>query len=78
MLGAGSPCAERNGFEYGWTYNSRILWQEEILALLPLLVADKTETIKLGHCVTNPGIRDPTITASWVRDDAGPCPEAGW
>ena len=24
----------------------------------------KTETIKLGHCVTNPGIRDPTITAS--------------
>ena len=55
--------AERNGFEYGWTYDSHILWQESY-ALLPL-VADKTETIKLGHCVTNPGIRDPTITASW-------------
>ena len=25
----------------------------------------QTEKIKLGHCVTNPGIRDPTITASW-------------
>jgi probable F420-dependent oxidoreductase len=55
--------AEQNGFEYGWTYDSHILWQESY-ALLPL-VADKTETIKLGHCVTNPGIRDPTITASW-------------
>jgi probable F420-dependent oxidoreductase len=55
--------AEKNGFEYGWTYDSHILWQESY-ALLPL-VADKTETIKLGHCVTNPGIRDPTITASW-------------
>jgi probable F420-dependent oxidoreductase len=25
----------------------------------------KTEKVKLGHFVTNPGIRDPTITASW-------------
>src|SRR5216117_3229415 len=55
--------AEQNGFEHGWTYDSLILWQESY-ALLPL-VADKTERIKLGHCVTNPGIRDPTITASW-------------
>ncbi len=55
--------AERNGFEYGWTYDSHILWQESY-ALLPI-VARETKTIKLGHCVTNPGIRDPTITASW-------------
>src|SRR5216117_98946 len=55
--------AEQNGFEHGWTYDSHILWQESY-ALLPL-VADKTERIKLGHFVTNPGIRDPTITASW-------------
>ncbi len=61
--------AERNGFEYGWTYDSHILWQESY-ALLPL-VADKTERIKLGHCVTNPGIRDPTITASWYATHAG-------
>ena len=55
--------AEQNGFEYGWTYDSHILWQESY-ALLPI-VARETATIKLGHCVTNPGIRDPTITASW-------------
>ncbi len=55
--------AEEQGFEYGWTYDSHILWQESY-ALLPV-AAVQTETIKLGHCVTNPGIRDPTITASW-------------
>jgi probable F420-dependent oxidoreductase len=55
--------AERQGFEYGWTYDSHILWQESY-ALLPL-VAARTEKLKLGHCVTNPGIREPTITASW-------------
>src|SRR3954468_16060412 len=55
--------AERQGFEYAWTYDSHVLWQESY-ALLPI-VARETETIKLGHCVTNPGIRDPTITASW-------------
>ena len=54
---------EGNGFDYGWTYDSHILWQESY-ALLPI-AAVQTETIKLGHCVTNPGIRDPTITASW-------------
>jgi probable F420-dependent oxidoreductase len=55
--------AERQGFESGWTYDSHILWQESY-ATLPL-VATNTEKLKLGHCVTNPGIRDPTITASW-------------
>jgi probable F420-dependent oxidoreductase len=55
--------AERNGFEYGWTYDSHILWQDSY-ATLPL-VGDKTERIHLGHFVTNPGIRDPTVTASW-------------
>ena len=54
---------ERLGFEYGWTYDSHILWQESY-ALLAIAGA-QTEKIKLGHCVTNPGIRDPTITASW-------------
>src|SRR4051795_735174 len=55
--------AERQGFEHGWTYDSHILWQESY-ATLPLVAAN-TEKIKLGHCVTNPGIREPTITASW-------------
>src|SRR5215213_9469578 len=55
--------AERHGFEYAWTYDSHMLWQESF-ATLPL-AADRTERIKLGHFVTNPGIRDPTIVASW-------------
>ena len=55
--------AEQHGFEYAWTYDSHILW-EESYATLPL-VAAQTSKIKLGHFVTNPGIRDPTITASW-------------
>jgi probable F420-dependent oxidoreductase len=55
--------SEKHGFEYAWTYDSHILWQESY-ATLPI-VADRTERIKLGHFVTNPGIRDATITASW-------------
>ena len=55
--------AEEQGFEYGWTYDSHILWQESYALLA--IAATQTKKIKLGHCVTNPGIRDPTITASW-------------
>jgi probable F420-dependent oxidoreductase len=55
--------AEQHGFEYGWTYDSHILWQESYATLA--VAADRTEKIKLGHFVTNPGIRDPTVTASW-------------
>src|ERR671915_87571 len=55
--------AEQHGFEYAWTYDSHILWQESY-ATLPLAAA-RTSKIKLGHFVTNPGIRDPTVTASW-------------
>ena len=55
--------AEQHGFEYAWTYDSHILWQESY-ATLPLAAA-QTSKIKLGHFVTNPGIRDATITASW-------------
>jgi probable F420-dependent oxidoreductase len=55
--------SEKHGFDYGWTYDSHILWQESY-ATLPL-AADRTERLKLGHFVTNPGIRDATITASW-------------
>ena len=54
--------AEQNGFEYGWTYDSHVLWQESI----PLLAvaARETSRIKLGHFVTNPGTREPTVLAS--------------
>src|SRR5579862_5626939 len=54
--------AEEQGFEYGWTYDSHILWQESIPILA--LAADRTSRMKLGHFVTNPGTRDPTVLAS--------------
>jgi probable F420-dependent oxidoreductase len=54
--------AEQLGFRYGWTYDSHILWQEGYVLLA--LAAAATSSIKLGHCVTNPGIREPTVTAS--------------
>jgi probable F420-dependent oxidoreductase len=54
--------AEDRGFEYGWTYDSHVLWQESIPLLA--LAAAATERIKLGHCVTNPGTREPTVLAS--------------
>ncbi len=44
--------AESHGFEYAWTYDSHVLWQESF----PLLAvaARETSNIKLGHFVTNP------------------------
>jgi probable F420-dependent oxidoreductase len=54
--------AEHNGFDYGWTYDSHVLWQEPYPLLT--LAAMHTERIKLGLNVTNPGTREPTVTAS--------------
>src|SRR5207253_7464482 len=54
--------AERHGFDYGWTYDSHILWQEPYPLLTMSALA--TSTIKLGLNVTNPGTREPTVTAS--------------
>src|SRR3954454_3685148 len=54
--------AEEQGFEVGWTYDSHVLWQESIPLLT--LAAERTSRMKLGHFVTNPGTRDPTVLAS--------------
>src|SRR5579862_4502386 len=54
--------AERQGFEYGWTYDSHVLWHESIPLLT--LAAERTSRMKLGHFVTNPGTREPTVLAS--------------
>ena len=54
--------AESHGFDYGWTYDSHLLWQESFPLLT--LAAQATKTMKLGHCVTNPGTREPTVLAS--------------
>ena len=54
--------AEKEGFHCGWTYDSHILWHESIPLLA--LAAERTKTMKLGHFVTNPGTREPTVLAS--------------
>ena len=54
--------AEQHGFEYGWTYDSHVLWHESIPLLT--LALDRTSTMKMGHFVTNPATRDPTVLAS--------------
>jgi probable F420-dependent oxidoreductase len=54
--------AEQQGFEYGWTYDSHVLWQEAS-PLLTMAVL-RTQRMKFGHFVTNPGTREPTVLAS--------------
>src|SRR3954462_5460640 len=54
--------AEGHGFEYGWTYDSHVLWQDSIPTLAR--AAQATERMRLGHMVTNPGTRDPTVVPS--------------
>ena len=54
--------AEAQGFEYAWLFDSHVLWQE-VYPIFTLMAAN-TKSIKIGPCVTNPGTRDPTVTAS--------------
>ncbi len=54
--------AERVGFEYGWIFDSHVLWKEPYPLLT--LMATNTERMRLGTCVTNPATRDLTVTAS--------------
>jgi len=54
--------AEEQGFGYGWTYDSHVLWHESTPLLT--MAAERTKTMKLGHFVTNPGTREPTVLAS--------------
>lgn len=54
--------AEANGFEYGWVFDSHVLWLEPYPMLA--LMATNTERMRLGCCVTNPIVRDATVTAS--------------
>jgi probable F420-dependent oxidoreductase len=54
--------AEEAGFEYGWIFDSHVLWKEPYPLLT--LMANRTRKIRLGTCVTNPAVRDLTVTAS--------------
>jgi probable F420-dependent oxidoreductase len=54
--------AEAAGFTYGWLFDSHVLWKEPYPLLT--LMATNTRRMKLGTCVTNPAVRDLTVTAS--------------
>ncbi|MEU9558857.1 TIGR03842 family LLM class F420-dependent oxidoreductase [Streptomyces fumanus] len=54
--------AERNGFRYGWTFDSAVLWQEPFVIYSQILA--HTTRLKVGPMVTNPGTRTWEVTAS--------------
>ena len=54
--------AEAAGFDYGWLFDSHVLWREPYVLLT--LMAQATTRLRLGTCVTNPATREPTVTAS--------------
>ncbi|MFI5272835.1 MAG: TIGR03842 family LLM class F420-dependent oxidoreductase [Ktedonobacterales bacterium] len=54
--------AEAAGFRYAWLFDSHVLWLEPYPLLT--MMALNTSHLRLGTCVTNPAVRDPTVTAS--------------
>src|SRR5213075_2611729 len=54
--------AEAAGFQYGWIFDSHVLWLEPYPLLT--LMATNTNKMRLGTCVTNPATRDITVTSS--------------
>ncbi|MFD6433962.1 TIGR03842 family LLM class F420-dependent oxidoreductase [Streptomyces venezuelae] len=54
--------AERNGFRYGWTFDSSVLWQEPFVIYSRIL--EHTTRLTVGPMVTNPGTRTWEVTAS--------------
>ncbi|HWG61863.1 MAG TPA: TIGR03842 family LLM class F420-dependent oxidoreductase [Streptosporangiaceae bacterium] len=54
--------AEGEGFRYGWTFDSHVLWQEPFVIYSQILAA--TTGLTVGPMVTNPLTRDWSVTAS--------------
>ncbi len=54
--------AETYGFEYVWTFDSHILWEEPYVIYSQILA--ETRNLTVGPMVTNPATRDWTVTAS--------------
>ena len=54
--------AEEHGFDYVWTFDSHLLWQEPYVIYSAILAA--TNRVIVGPMVTNPATRDWTVTAS--------------
>jgi probable F420-dependent oxidoreductase len=57
-----SELAEAHGFDYVWTFDSHLLWQEPYVIYSQIL--DRTKRVVVGPMVTNPSTRDWTVTAS--------------
>jgi probable F420-dependent oxidoreductase len=54
--------AESAGFTYGWIFDSHVIWMEPFPLLT--LMAGATKNMRLGTCVTNPAVRDVTVSSS--------------
>ena len=54
--------AESAGFTYGWIFDSHVIWMEPFPLLT--LMASNTKQMRLGTCVTNPAVRDVTVSSS--------------
>ncbi len=54
--------AEAGGFSNGWIFDSHVIWKEPFPLLT--LMASNTKSMRLGTCVTNPAVRDVTVSAS--------------
>jgi probable F420-dependent oxidoreductase len=58
--------AEAAGFAHGWLFDSHVLWRDPYPLLT--LMAGASDRLRLGTCVTNPGTREPTVTASLLAE----------
>ena len=54
--------AELEGFEYVWTFDSHLVWEEPFVIYSMILA--NTRKVVVGPMVTNPATRDWTVTAS--------------
>ena len=54
--------AEGQGFRYGWTFDSAVLWQEPFVVYSRILA--ETSSLVVGPMVTSPGTRDWSVMAS--------------
>jgi probable F420-dependent oxidoreductase len=54
--------AEQAGFSYAWFFDSHVLWRECYVTMA--MCMEHTERMRFGPCVTNPGVRDWSVSAS--------------
>ena len=59
--------AEAAGFSHGWLFDSHVLWRDPYPLLT--LMAEATDVLRLGTCVTNPATQtgrfQPVVHGKW-------------